>query len=129
VGWRFSKRVKVLPGVSLNLSKSGVSTSIGGPGAKITIGHGKVRETVGIPGTGVSYTNVHHADEPNASAHQQLPGALAAAEQESGWVTFGRILWKIVYWVTIGIFALAIGLVVAALAAGSSSSGHRRRRF
>ncbi|HTH80960.1 MAG TPA: DUF4236 domain-containing protein, partial [Ramlibacter sp.] len=49
--------MKVLPGISLNISKSGISTSLGMRGAKVTVGHGKVRTTVGIPGTGISYTD------------------------------------------------------------------------
>ena len=55
---RVRRSVKLLPGVRLNFSKSGVSTSIGGRGAHATYGHGKVRSTVGLPGTGVSYTSV-----------------------------------------------------------------------
>lgn len=67
MGFRFSKRIKIAPGVSLNLSKSGVSTSIGPRGAKITLGHGRVRTSVGIPGTGVSYTTSEKASESNQS--------------------------------------------------------------
>lgn len=58
MGFRFQKRIKLLPGVTVNLSKSGVSTSVGPRGAKITVGHGKTRTTVGIPGTGLSHTVV-----------------------------------------------------------------------
>lgn len=56
MGLRFQKRIKIIPGVTLNLSKSGVSLSVGPRGAKINIGSEGVRGTVGIPGTGVSYT-------------------------------------------------------------------------
>mgnify|MGYP000163737350 CR=1 FL=1 len=58
MGFRFQKRIKILPGVSINLSKSGVSTSVGPPGAKVTFGNGKTRTTVGLPGTGISHTSV-----------------------------------------------------------------------
>ena len=54
--FRFSKRIKILPGVSINLSKSGVSASVGPRGAKINIGKRGVRANVGIPGTGMSYS-------------------------------------------------------------------------
>lgn len=53
---RFQKRIKILPGISINLSKSGISTSIGPRGAKVTLGHGQQRTTVGIPGSGLSHT-------------------------------------------------------------------------
>lgn len=56
MAFRFQKRIKLLPGVTINLSKSGVSTSIGPKGARVTLGHGKVRQTVGLPGTGLSHS-------------------------------------------------------------------------
>jgi hypothetical protein len=56
MGFRFFRRIKIIPGVTLNLSKLGVSASLGVKGAHVTLGNGKERATVGIPGTGVSYT-------------------------------------------------------------------------
>jgi len=53
--FRFRKSVGVLPGVRLNLSKTGVSTSLGGNGATLNVGHGKRTVTLGVPGTGLSY--------------------------------------------------------------------------
>ncbi len=58
MGWRFQKRIRLLPGITLNLSRKGVSTSIGTRGARVTLGHGKRRTTVGIPGSGISHTSV-----------------------------------------------------------------------
>jgi hypothetical protein len=64
---RFFRRVKVLPGLTMNLSKSGPSFSFGVRGAHVTMGKHGVRRTVGIPGTGIFYTSrsghhtgVHH---------------------------------------------------------------------
>ena len=54
--FRFSRRIKILPGVSINLSKSGVSASVGPRGAKVTIGKRGVRANLGIPGTGMGYS-------------------------------------------------------------------------
>jgi hypothetical protein len=56
MGFRFRKSIKLLPGVRLNLSKSGVSASLGRPGATVNIGNKGTRGTVGIPGTGLSYS-------------------------------------------------------------------------
>jgi len=56
MGFRFRRRISIGPGLRLTVSKSGISTSVGTRGAWFTIGHGKTGETVGIPGTGVSYT-------------------------------------------------------------------------
>ena len=73
--FRFRRSVKIAPGVRLNFSKSGVSTSIGTRGAHVTLGHGKVRETVGIPGTDVSYVE----QQPASSSGGGLVGVVALA--------------------------------------------------
>jgi hypothetical protein len=55
-GFRFRKQIGVLPGVKINLSKSRVSTSLGGRGATVNVGaDGRRMVTLGIPGTGMSY--------------------------------------------------------------------------
>ncbi|OOG58075.1 DUF4236 domain-containing protein [Polaromonas sp. C04] len=68
MGFRFRKNIKILPGIRINLSKSGVSTSIGKPGATINISERGTRGTVGIPGTGISYSeklSSHKSDVPS----------------------------------------------------------------
>jgi len=49
--------MKILPGVRLNLSRSGLSWTLGPRGLHLTVG-GKYgpRATVGLPGSGISYT-------------------------------------------------------------------------
>ena len=54
-GLRFQKRLRVLPGVRINLSKSGASASIGPRGADVNIGARGITTNAGIPGTGLSY--------------------------------------------------------------------------
>ena len=56
MGFRFFKRMNVLPGVTLNLSKSGGSFSVGPRGARLTMGPQGARVSLGIPGTGLYYT-------------------------------------------------------------------------
>jgi hypothetical protein len=58
MGWRFYRRFKVAPGVTVNVSKGGPSVSFGTRGARVSFGRKGARETVGIPGTGISYTNL-----------------------------------------------------------------------
>ena len=61
MGFRFFRRKKLFPGVTLNLSKSGASLSFGTRGAKVTVGPRGVRKTVGIPGSGLYWTeNTSH---------------------------------------------------------------------
>ena len=57
MGLRLFRRIKIAPGISLNLSKSGLSASAGVRGARVTLGPRGVRRTVGVPGTGISYTD------------------------------------------------------------------------
>jgi len=68
MGFRLRKRIKLLPGLWLNLSKTGVSTSIGGKGVTVNIKDGKTKTTIGIPGTGISYSEAtpkpHEAQKP-----------------------------------------------------------------
>ena len=55
MGWRFSKRIRILPGVSLNIGKRGVSTTIGPRGLSVNIGKKGAYLNAGIPGTGISH--------------------------------------------------------------------------
>jgi hypothetical protein len=55
MGLRFHRVFSVLPGVRINVSKSGVSTSVGPRGADVNIGRHGVTTNAGIPGTGLSY--------------------------------------------------------------------------
>ena len=55
MGFRVRRRIKIAPGFSLNLSRSGVSASIGRRGATVNLSSKGSRATVGLPGTGVSY--------------------------------------------------------------------------
>ena len=50
---RFRKSIKICKGVRLNLSKSGISTSIGGHGISVTTGKKGTYLNTGIPGTGL----------------------------------------------------------------------------
>lgn len=57
MGLRFRKSFKAGP-FRITASKSGVSTSFGGKGARITkTASGKTRTTISIPGTGLSYVS------------------------------------------------------------------------
>lgn len=53
MGWRFRRSVRVFPGLKLNFSKSGISTTIGTKGASVTVGPKGTYANVSIPGTGL----------------------------------------------------------------------------
>lgn len=57
MGLRFRKSCKIAPGVKLNLNKNSTSITFGKRGAHYTVNSkGKKTASVGIPGTGISYT-------------------------------------------------------------------------
>ena len=53
MAWSFRRRVKIAPGVHINLSKSGVGASFGPRGAKVSVGPKGTYLHTGIPGTGI----------------------------------------------------------------------------
>lgn len=55
MGFRFRKSIKLMPGVRLNVSSRGVSTSVGGKGGTLNVSRHGVRGTASIPGSGISY--------------------------------------------------------------------------
>lgn len=81
MAWRFNKRVKLAPGITLNIGKRGVSASVGPRGAKTTVGTtGRHHTTVGLPGTGLSATHVHKR------ARRDCPGQTQEASRASALV-------------------------------------------
>ena len=54
---RFRRSFKIFPGVKVNVSKGGVSVSVGKPGATLNFSKQGVRQTIGLPGSGVSQTS------------------------------------------------------------------------
>jgi Protein of unknown function (DUF4236) len=53
---RFNKRISIIPGIRVNISKLGPSVSIGTRGAWFTVGRKSHRTTLSLPGTGLSMT-------------------------------------------------------------------------
>lgn len=57
MGLRFRRSIKIAPGVRVNLNKKSASVTFGPKGLKHTVSTtGKSHTTVGVPGTGLSYT-------------------------------------------------------------------------
>lgn len=56
MGFRFRRTIKIGGGIRLNVSKSGVSTSIGRKGFTKNFSKKGTRTTVSIPGSGLSYS-------------------------------------------------------------------------
>jgi Protein of unknown function (DUF4236) len=59
VAWRFQRRKKLIPGVTLNVGKRGAGVSVGPRGAKASVGPRGVGATLTLLGTGLSYVWRH----------------------------------------------------------------------
>ena len=68
MGFRFSRRISLFKGVRFNISKSGTSVSVGSRGGWLTFGKKGTRATVGIPGTGMSWSE--KIDDPAPEGEQ-----------------------------------------------------------
>ena len=55
MGWRFQKRKKILPGVTLNLGKRSAGLSLGPRGAKMSASNRGVGASLTLLGTGLAY--------------------------------------------------------------------------
>ncbi|WP_197328688.1 DUF4236 domain-containing protein [Ralstonia syzygii] len=77
MGFGFRKRIKIAPGVAINLSKRGISTSIGGKGLTY---NSRGRVTASIPGTGIRYTT--SARGLSSRSRSTAPSARAQVNDE-----------------------------------------------
>ncbi|MBV4417457.1 DUF4236 domain-containing protein [Clostridium tyrobutyricum] len=84
MGFRVRRSIKIAPGVKLNIGKKGInSVSIGGHGFTKNIGKHGTRTTVGIPGTGISYSNYKkYNSKPKISATDRLHEKAIQAQRE-----------------------------------------------
>ena len=75
--FRFRRSIKLFPGVRWNLGKKSSSLSIGGRGAHYTVGGPRgSRTTVGIPGTGLSYTETTGSSSRSPQENSGCAGCL-----------------------------------------------------
>lgn len=71
--FRFRRSIKLLPGIRWNIGKKSTSLSFGGRGANYTVGTSGSRTTVGIPGTGLSYTEIHKTRSRASARSPRIP--------------------------------------------------------
>lgn len=87
----FRKRIKIAPGINLNVSKSGVSSSIGGNGFSVTTGKKGTYVNTSIPGTGIY-------------DRKKISGSTSNSSSEDRVSSFGCALFIV--------FAMAIALIL-----------------
>jgi hypothetical protein len=75
MGFRFNRRLTIVPGIHLNIGTGGASLSVGPQGASVNIGRRGVYGNVGIPGTGMSYRT--RLDRARGGQADTLPDGLS----------------------------------------------------
>jgi hypothetical protein len=129
---RFRRTIKIAPGVKLNLSKSGVSTTVGTKDIHFNFGKRGVKRTVTIPGTGISEIDYikknkseaekkretkeeeakeEHAEQRQADAvpvtgHAAARENVAAPPSTGLWVFFGLLAAVIFFFAGAAVFHL-----------------------
>jgi Protein of unknown function (DUF4236) len=73
MSWRFRKTFKVLPGVKLNLTRHGLSATLGAAPFSVNVGPKGVYTNVSIPGTGLWSRDRLDIPSSQRSEHQQQP--------------------------------------------------------
>jgi hypothetical protein len=68
---RFRRTFKILPGVKVNMSKGGISVTVGPRGFHLNFGKHGVRQTVGIPGSGLSETSYLIKNKPDSEQEKE----------------------------------------------------------
>jgi hypothetical protein len=74
--FRFRRSFRILPGLRWNIGKRSSSVSLGGRGFHYTIGSAGARTTVGLPGTGLSYTSVNRRKDSEKLSNDDIAKAV-----------------------------------------------------
>jgi hypothetical protein len=77
---RIRKSFKIAPGVRVNVSKSGISTSVGGKGLTANLSKKGTRITAGIPGSGISTSKLYRSQ----TAKSAVPTSSSASKPGFG---------------------------------------------
>jgi len=79
MGLRIRRSIRLGRGVRLNLAKGGVSLSVGGRGLTQNFSRRGVRTTLGIPGTGISYSTSNRSAGRGGGSGSGVTAAIALA--------------------------------------------------
>ncbi|WP_245875931.1 DUF4236 domain-containing protein [Veillonella denticariosi] len=60
--FKFHRSIKIAPGIKINFNKKSTSLTLGRKGIHTTISKSGIRNTVGLPGSGLSYTSYNKFD-------------------------------------------------------------------
>ncbi|MFP4262348.1 MAG: DUF4236 domain-containing protein [Halomonas sp.] len=84
MAFRFQRRIRLAPGVRLNLSKRGLGLSVGPQGASLSAGPGGVHGHAGIPGTGLAFRQKLGGAGRQGKGERRTAGATLAQRLADG---------------------------------------------
>lgn len=126
MGFRFRKSFKIAPGVKFNVNKKSVGLTFGKRGAHFTINSkGKRTTSLGIPGTGLSYTSTSGGGGKKKSKKRantveyntNIQKSTQTVETSNNANSTPKTLYQCIYLV-VGIFLIIWGLIRALFAPG-----------
>lgn len=110
MGLRFRKSIN-LGGARINISKKGIGASVGVQGARITkTADGKTRKTIGVPGTGISYTTESRGKKKANAPQKQSTAQNSQQQSNAGRKAFATFMK--VFGIIIIVLSLLLWLVL-----------------
>lgn len=80
---RFRRTFTLFPGVKVNVSKGGMSLTVGRKGFHLNFSKQGVRQTTGLPGSGISHTSyLYKNDDDDEEKNSKEEGSEAKAEEK-----------------------------------------------
>lgn len=98
---RFRRTFKIFPGVKVNMSKGGISFTVGPRGAKLNFSKRGVKQTMGIPGSGLSESSYIVKNEPESEKDEDKDDKSENSNHEHDEVEHGCFPWGCLLFVMI----------------------------
>lgn len=96
MGLNFRKRIRLGKFINLNLGKKGAGFSVGIPGARFSVNsQGRKQASIGIPGTGLSYTKAFGTKSKKNSAETKSANASNSYEQQEALNSYQNALFAL----------------------------------
>lgn len=141
MGMRFRKSIKIAPGVKFNINKKSVGLTVGTKGAHYTINSkGKQTASVGLPGTGLSYSTSTGGSEKGSNSSSTMLNEKLQLSPKNKTVTLllciffgafgvhrfyaGKIGTGICWLLTVGVCCLGWWYDIYAIATGRFTDGN-----
>ena len=115
---RFRRTFKIFPGVKINVSKGGISTTVGARGFHLTFNKHGIRQSIGLPGTGLSESSYLVKNDPDSEKEKDSDDDDRERKRDSddddgavGCFPWGCLVFIVIALVIASVAANAMGLL------------------